>query len=452
MRNLLPGKLGLCVSGAALILLAPMLSAAAAPSAYSNDVVISKTWLESQPIAAGGTATARLTATNAAPSPQLVTIRDTYDVGLTPPAPASLPAGCTAQPAPARVIECTATVGAAPGVIQFDIPYTVTYQGPKRYTRNWKSEERITVMKADQHWNLYGGEVKTFDLECPAGYFMIDQWLHKDPVDQNQGVLEDVHVKSTNMTTSKWTVVIDNDSGGQAQGHLWATCAKDKTNHANAVNLSGMKSQPLTRSFVGDVPTEFHATCDPGETPIAINLKATQAGYWQDELYTQTGLFANGGPSAVFFALVHDTGSFELQWRCMATAVAGSGYRMDLRVASDTNTVPANTEKDFTTTCADDEKGIIGGWRGLTNGQKFHTFMNGQEPRPKLRTYWMRNLTASPLTYDTRLLCLGNRLVRGGKIDKAVTDSRCNYADGWIDGATDYWLNWVEVCVTVKQG
>ena len=425
--------------------------ATAAPSASSGDVTISKTWIATPPVADGGSATARLKATNTTANPQPVTIRDTYDAGLTP---GVLPTDCTAWPAPARVIECTTTVGGGVGVFaQYDIPFTVAYQGPKTYTKNWKTDERLTVQKQDKHWNLEGGEVKTFEISCPAGYFMIDQAIHKQRVDQDMGTLEDLRVQSTNLTPTKWEVVVENDSGGQGQGKLWAACMKQTTNQAGTIAIGAVQTQILSLAPVGDVPTEFHAICASGETPVAINLRAVQGGFWQDELFSQIGLYANGGPSAVLFAMVHETGTFTLQWRCMSTT-SSSGRRMDLRLDSDSHVVPAGQQQDFTATCDDDEKGIVGGWRGAaSNGQAFKTTMNGQEPRPKLRTYWMRNLTGSPLTYDTKLLCVGNRLVRGGKIDKTYTDMRCNYADGLIDGVpNDFWLNWSEVCLAVKQG
>jgi len=56
------------------------------------------------------------------------------------------------------------------------------------------------------------------------------------------------------------------------------------------------------------------------------------------------------------------------------------------------------------------EKGVIGGWYGGP--------LNGSEPRPASRTYWIHNNTSTSLDYDVSLLCLNTRLVKGGKVKK----------------------------------
>ena len=200
---------------------------------------------------------------------------------------------------------------------------------------------------------------------------------------------------------------------------------------------------------VGNAESQFIASCDPGEIPIAVNLKAAPANAnyspWQDQLVTQVGLYANGGPSTVLSAIVHEPADITLQWRCLSTT-SSNGNRMDLSLVTETVSVPAGQEMEVQVSCADDEKGIVGGWHG---GK-----LNGHEPRPKTRTYWFRNTSASAVTYDAKLLCVGNRLVRGGKIKKSHTDPRCNYLGGVheVSPGNEEWLNDDEACIVVRQG
>ena len=144
-------------------------------------------------------------------------------------------------------------------------------------------------------------------------------------------------------------------------------------------------------------------------------------------------------------AIVHEPADITLQWRCLSTT-SSNGNRMDLSLVTKTVSVPAGQEMEVQVSCADDEKGIVGGWHG---GK-----LNGHEPRPKTRTYWFRNTSASAVTYDAKLLCVGNRLVRGGKIKKSHTDPRCNYLGGVheVSPGNEEWLNDDEACIVVRQG
>ena len=277
---------------------------------------------------------------------------------------------------------------------------------------------------------------------------MVDHALRKQHVDQGAGTFEDVHVVTTNLTTTHWQVEIRNMTTGQAQGKLWAACLKQETNQGGTFAVGPVQSHWIDNFHPGgDTESQFIATCSPGETPIAVNLKAAPANAnyspWQDQLLTQVGLYANGGPSVVLSAIVHQPADTTLQWRCLSTT-STTGKRMEFSLVTKTVTVPAGEEMEVEVSCADDEKGIIGGWSG---GK-----VNGQEPRPKTRTYWFRNTSAHAVDYTAKLLCVGNRLVKGGKIKKSHTDPRCNYLGGVDVGPPEEWLNDDEACILVRQG
>lgn len=446
-------RLSLLASAATLALAATTLAPAPAfadpfftyPTTQS-DVVISKAW-SAGPVGNGATATATLTATNPTGSPAKVFIQDTYDYGLTP---GTLPAGCGHTSYTGhRLFWCERTVPAN-GSVSVDVPFTVSYAGPKTYTKNFRTGERVTVQKAETNWNNFAGQQTSHSVSCPDGYVMVDHALRKQGVDQGAGTLEDVHVVSTNLTTTQWQVEIRNATTGQAQGKLWAACLRQTTNQGGTFTVGPVQEHWIDNFLpVGDAESEFVATCGPGEMPIAVNLKAVPANInyapWQDQLLTQVGLYANGGPSTVVSAIVHQPADTTLQWRCMS-AKSSTGNRMHFSLVSETHTVPAGQEVEQEVTCDDDAKGVVGGWSG---GR-----LNGQEPRPKTRTYWFRNTSASPVTYDAALLCVGNRLVRGGKLKKSHTDPRCNYLGGVHEVApgTEEWLNDDEACIVVRQG
>lgn len=416
---------------------------------YPDDpspVVVSKTW-SAGPVGNGGTATATLSAFNPSASPANVIVQDTYDYGLTP---GPLPGGCgTTSYAGYPMFYCHLTV--APGDTEsVDVPFTVAYAGPRTYTKNFKTQERVTVQKAEQNWNNFAGQQTTHSVSCPAGYVMVDHSLRKQTVDQGAGTVDDVRVVSSNLTSSDWQVTLKNNTTGQAQGKLWAACLKQDTNLGGTFAVSGVQSHSVDNFLpVGDTESQFVASCPSGQMPIAVNLKAVPANAnyapYQDQLVSVVGLYANGGPSTVVSAIVREPADTTLQWRCLSTT-SSTGNRMLFSQVQKTTTVAPDQEVAVDVSCGDDEKGIVGGWDGGT--------LNGQEPRPKIRTYWYRNTTAAPVDHTAKLLCVGNRLVRGGKIAKNHVDPRCNYLGGVHEVAPgdELWLNDDEACIDVKQG
>ncbi len=448
-------RLALLGSAAALTMAASTLAAAPAfadpfftyPTTQS-DVVISKTW-SAGPVGDGGAAVATISAFNPGASTAHVIIQDTYDRGLTPgPFPPGVWCGTTSYSG-YPMFYCHLFVGAG-NTDTVDIPFTVNYAGPKVYTKNYKSGERVTLQKAETNWNNFAGQQTTHSVSCPVGYVMVDHSLRKQTVDQGSGTVDDVRLVTSNLTASEWQVTLKNNTTGQAQGKLWAACLKQETNQAGTFAVSGVQTHSVNDFHpVGDAESQFIASCAPGEIPIAVNLRAVPANAnyapYQDQLLTQVGLYANGGPSTVLSAIIHQPADTTLQWRCLSTT-SSTGHRMDLSLVTKSVSVPAGQEMEVEASCADDEKGIVGGWSG---GK-----LNGQEPRPKIRTYWFRNTTLAPVTYDVKLLCVGNRLVKGGKIKTSATDPRCNYLGGVheVSPGNEKWLNDDEACILVRQG
>ncbi|MGZ4488641.1 MAG: hypothetical protein ACXVW1_11965 [Nocardioides sp.] len=449
----------LLVSAAAVALAAASLISAPAHADplfdYPDDgapsgVTVTKTW-SAPTVGNGGSVTVTLHAENTSASPSGdVYAQDTYDSGLTPGA---LPAGCvtTSYPAYSMFVCHWASIPASSAGADYVIPFTASYVGPSRYTKNWETHEHVLVQKHESYVSLESGDTQTFSVSCPGGYTMVDESFHRFAVDEHYGTTADVQVVSSNLTTGSWDATIYNDSGTQVQGKLFATCVKNQTSTGGSIAFDGFISSASVPDFlpVGPTASEFEATCSDGWTPVALNLQGTgaNANYPdnQDELFTQVGMKANGGSSATVYAVVHQPSDLTLQWRCMKTR-SSTGYRMLFRLQTKSTWVAPGEEKDVDVYCHDGEKGVVGGWWGGP--------LNGSEPRPISRTYWYHNTSASWVQYTAKLLCVGNRLVRGGKVDKTATDERCNYLGGIEDfgGGVQRWLARDEKCLDVRQG
>jgi hypothetical protein len=304
------------------------------------------------------------------------------------------------------------------------------------------------VAKIETYVSIPASSTQTLTVSCPGGYAMVDQSFHRLSVDQGTGTFADVQVVSSTLTSSGWSVVIANDALGQAQGKLLGACLSLQTGTGGTLAVSGIQSAPVDNFLpVGDGPSEFQATCPAGETPVAVNLNAVPANVnyanRHDTLATVVGMKANGGRSATVFAVMHQPSDPTLQWRCLRTT-SSSTFRMLFRNQTQSVVLAPGEEREVSVSCANGEKGIVGGWSGGP--------LDGSEPRPVTRTYWFSNTSAAPATYVANLLCVGNRLVRGGHLKGSATDARCNYLGGVEEPTEAQWLNHDEACLQVKQG
>ena len=409
-----------------------------------SPVTVAKTW-SAGTVGNGGTVTAHVVATNPTGVARAIIFQDTYDFGLSP---SSLPGGCgTTSYSGYPMFWCNLSVPAM-GTASLDIPFDVTYTGPKQYTKNVRTSEAVDVQKLETYVAIPAGQTQTFTVSCPSGYAEVDHSFHKLGVDQGTGTIDSVHVVSSTLTSNGWSAVIANGATGQAQGKLFATCLKTQTNTAGTIGVSAVQSASVDNFLpVGDVPSEFQATCPSGQTPVALNLNGVRANSnysnVHDVLLTQVGLKASGGRSATVFAKVNQPTDTTLQWRCMTTT-STTGHRFQFRIEARPVLVGPMQDKEVDVYCDQGQKGIIGGWYGGP--------LNGSEPRPVSRTYWFHNTSAAPVAYQANLLCVGSRLVKGGTILNSATDQRCNYLGGVEEPAETESLNHAEACLLVRQG
>lgn len=408
-----------------------------------SPVAVAKTW-SAGTVGDGGSVTATITATNPTASVRQIIVQDTFDFGLVP---GSLPGGCgTTSYTGYSLFWCNLAVPAF-GTASVSIPFTVSYTGPKQYTKNFATHEQIDVQKQESYVAIPAGQTQTFNVACPAGYALVDQSFHRIWVDQGTGTLDDVKVVSSTLTPTGWSVVVSNGATGQAQGKLFAACLKLQTSTGGTLSISGIQWATVNDFMPVGTPSEFEATCPVGQTPVALNLNGAQANSnyanVHDVLLTPIGMKANGGRSARIFAYVNQPTDTNLQWRCLSTT-SSTGARMLFHVQYHPFGAGPGQDVEGDVYCDHGEKGIIGGWYGGP--------LNGSEPRPVSRTYWFHNTTTQPADYDAYLLCVGSRLVKGGKIQKSATDERCNYLSGVGNLTETEYLQRNVACLLVKQG
>lgn len=456
MRTLRLSKLGLLSAGAVLALVGATLSPAIAVGPGTpSDITLTKTWSTS-PVNDGTLVTATIKVENtSAGAVTNIDVTDIFDPGLTYQS-YSISNGIGACGLVATTgfqrLECTGLQVGGSTWENLTITFRANYWGYRHYTKNYRTDERLEVQKAEKNVDLEAGELKTATVSCQAGYDILDYSWHLQQVDQDTGDFEDVYLWSSDIDNTSATVQLFNDAGGRAQGKLWALCLKNTTNQGNAVVWGGQQAFAHNESPDGPYERPFYAECSQGYTPMAINISGAANGLtdpdsiYQDDRIVQTGLEADGSRRATVWAVVKDYTTVTLKWRCLSTKIGTRRLWFDT-LSSTVWNVPAHdkvAEKQIT--CDHGYKGVIGGWRG--------GHFNGSEPRPVTRVYWLWHDGPGVKHFTGKLLCLRSRLVRGGKVKKngSITDVLNNHARGTSGGGAS-WIVPVEAApsLVVKQ-
>ncbi len=458
MRNLRFRRLGLLGVATTLALVGAVLSPAAAigPSGGAPGITIGKSWAGS--VNNGGTATATITLNNTgggAVNQTNVSVTDIFDPGLNYTGPAAISNGIGAcvldNTTGFRRVECTGLNVPAGSIITIALPFTGSYWGYRHYTKNFDSDERLDIQKAETHVDIWSDSSTTATVTCPANYDLLDHSWHLQQVDQDTGDFEDIYVMDRTVNHNSATYTLFNDAGGKAQGKLWAVCLKNTTNLAHPVVW--VNQQVSARHEVPDGPFErpFYAECNQGFTPVAINIRATTNGFsdpdsiYMDDLIHWTGLEADGSRRATIWAIVRDHARVELQWRCLSTSIGTKRLTFNVKTDQVLNVPMHDKVAQKKITCDVNYKGIVGGWRG---GR-----FNGSEPQPISRVYWLWHDGPGTKNFTGKLLCLKKRLVRGGKVQKngTITDLLFNHARGTTQGNTFYINNTSDATTSATQ-
>lgn len=444
--KMIRNRLGLIGAASALALIASgvapqMAQAEPTPSTASGITVIKA--LPAGPVANGATVVGTLTINNpGGPTPAV--IEDYYDYGFTYVSDDSADCVNTSFSAVdhGKVVCTYAALPAGNTVV--NVTYTATYVGPTVFSFWRKSEERMEIQKADNHVSLLEDEQKTVTVSCQPGYHIMDFGFVKQHVDVDEGDYEHIRVVTTDVTSpSSWAVTVKNISTGQAQAKLYATCIRDTTNEGTTLTFDPLQEKTVTlHPQAPDEPRPLYAHCDPGETPIAVDVRAARdlpdhpsGSPYSDGLLVQHGLEADGGQRTRVWIELLEPADVTLEWQCMKTTTS-SGRPMQFELVSDSKTVPGGAKANKKLECNVGFKGVIGGWKG---GK-----INGSEPQPIARVFWFYNQTGGPKTYDLTLLCLRNRLLKTNRlvVDTSVVEQLLNYASGVekVNPTTHRWI------------
>lgn len=448
-------QLGLLGVGSLLALVASSLSAGTAeadPAPTSGSTVtVTKSMSPAGPVANGATVTATLTITG--PSPVPVTITDYHDYGLTYVSDSNVNCNnVVAGPADNGSVVCNFATLPANTVVT--ITYVANYVGPKVFSFWRTSDERMEIQKKETHVTLAEDDITTFSVSCDPGYKLLDFAFHKQWVDQDEGDLEHIRVISTDVwSPTEYRVTLENTSTGQAQGKIWAVCMKTTTNFGTTVTFDPLQEVTTTLhpEKTGE-PRPLYAYCDPGETPMAVDVRAVKdpahptASNYSDGLISQHGLESDGGLRTRVWVEVLEPAKVTLEWHCMKTTTS-SGRNMQFDLVTGSKTVAAGAKDQKKLTCPDGFKGIVGGWTG---GK-----INGHEPQPVSRVYWFYNQTGAAKTYDLYLLCVRSRVLKDNRLeyDSAAKEVLLNYASGVekTSVSTHKWIAPAKATIQVLQ-
>ena len=185
MRTPRSGRLGLLGVGAVFALVAsalsPVTANAAGPTTFAPGLTMTKTWSGSvERRRHRRRATITLTTPVAVPAARPTSlVDDIFDPGLDVH-------GFTSRP-PAALCVRGQHAGLPPGHLHRHrrprrqqqrarrrSTFTGDYWGYATYTKNYQTDERLDIQKAETHVDIQSGQYKTATVHCPAGYDLLD--------------------------------------------------------------------------------------------------------------------------------------------------------------------------------------------------------------------------------------------------------------------------------------
>lgn len=368
------------------------------------DVTVTKTTSEDQP-QSGDTVTFTLTARNAGPgTARDVVLADTLPAGLTL---VDADAPCTTT---AGVVRCDLGTLAAGGERGVTLRATVD---PIVVARPGASHA-LDVQKVEAQMDLEPGQEREVKVSCPSGYLALDGSVRIDAVDQGTGTLgSPIVLSSYGNGPSTWAGVVRNEATGRAQAKVFSVCVREQTSTDDGHAHDLVMSEPIyaTQTLLAG-SHDVTIACGPGRTPVQPSFEA------DGEIRLSRS--SPSGDDWTFRIDVEEGATVAVAVRCLdrqVSAVDGHTHDLGLQLLKETVTVPAGQVTEAQLTCADDAKGIVGGY-DLGPG----LFSLGNDPRPKTRAFKLYNPTGGDLQADLTLLCLSGR-TGGEKATLTITNT-----------------------------
>ncbi|WP_164519589.1 DUF7507 domain-containing protein [Nocardioides ferulae] len=362
------------------------------------DIKVKKTVDDATP-QVGGTLTYTLTVTNNGPG-----VAD--DVVVTD----ALPSGVTFVSAEAPCTKTGTTVRCELGALAADesVALKIKVTVDPLPTLGTDHQHWVDVQKTEVHVDVLPGQQAVGTVACQPGYLVSDGSGRVDHVDQGTGTLADVVMTENRATNGNgWRATFESSATGRAQAKVFAVCLKQTTEevggHTHDLVLPAAAVTETAPLPIGR--TDLTLTCAAGQVPVRPSWLLDGPA----RVLTTYPSGATGWTFGVVNAGGATTGTFSIG--CLdvrLTTASGHTHSLALDEVRQTVTVPAGQVGEYTLTCANDAKGIVGG-HDLDPG----LVPLGNDPRPVVRVFKLFNPTAQPLDARLYLRCLGTRTEKG---------------------------------------
>jgi hypothetical protein len=211
-------------------------------------------------------------------------------------------------------------------------------------------------------------------------------------------------LQAYNSAPNAFTVQLQNNATGQAQGHITAVCIPSST---GAGQQSG-----LTSALVESAPVTSSALLLDGEHTVMLTCGADQTaidpGFQFDGAATvRSSEPASGGSAWTFIVDVPEQVDATFSIRCLNNDVSDSQGDVNpliFTMQTVTTSVPPSTGSgaiQVSVTCPTGYEGIVGSYT-LDPG----LVMLGSDPQPITRVFSIYNPTSGPLNASLDLLCV----------------------------------------------
>ena len=258
-------------------------------------------------------------------------------------------------------VQVTATIGSlaqsvTSEIARVDRPISVVLQferGPTEEAAADQVDDHIHYQRADRHVTLQAGQTLTEAITCPQGALLSDVSPLVQHVDQGEDLRKVVVTEVVGdplMLPGERRVTVRNNTSGQAQVKLLATCLRRETSGGGNLEVTAGPNQRL----------------EPGETSRSVACPVGTIGLapsWKSE---------DGAP--VMARPVADGRSWDFGFASptstprvvgLACLQATTGATSRLVVGNFVNTRPASESPHSSTFVAPDRHSIIGaGWQG----------------------------------------------------------------------------------------
>jgi len=291
------------------------------------------------------------------------------------------------------------------------------------------TKHHLDMYKVEQHITIPEFQSASPTLQCPNGDIAADGMWRIDEVgpynaqtaDEDEtpwDIASGVTVSASYPSSaSAYTFAFKNNTSEDAQLKVWATCLGKNTapdTHGHAFTVSAVNSKSYTGLGQQDLlPAVSELDCGTGEIYIAPGWKVDAGAATPFSSYPESNLreWSYG------FYVTKPTTELTIYGRCLTLKTAVANDHDHKLYAHHRNAPVQHFNKgngvwEHQLSCADHQKGLVGGWSLFKNDQHWDLFnwhFLGMDPRIKARAYKTYNVGANGSFY---LVCVNDRTSR----------------------------------------